>query len=65
VGALMLQASKNRLSPFFVSNLLRFTTIDMDDPNTPQFDRGFDFRTGFGFINAESAVQRASLFGLY
>jgi hypothetical protein len=65
VGALMLQASKNRLSPFFVSNLLRFTTIDMDDPGTPQFDRGFDFRTGFGFINAESAVQRASLFGLY
>jgi hypothetical protein len=65
VAALMLQASKNRIGPFFVSNLLRFTTIDMDDPRTTQFDRGFDFRTGFGFINAESAVQNASLFGRF
>jgi Subtilase family len=63
VAALMLQASKNRIGPFFVSNLLRFTTVDMDDPRTTQFDRGFDFRTGFGFINAEAAVQNASFFG--
>jgi hypothetical protein len=35
----------------------------MDDPNTPRFDRGFDFRTGFGFINADIAVGRASKFG--
>jgi Subtilase family len=65
VAALMLQASKNRIGPFFVSNLLRFTTVDMDDPRTTQFDRGFDFRTGFGFINAEAAVQNASYFGRY
>lgn len=65
VAALMLQAAKNRIGPFWVSNLLRFTTVDMDDPRTTQFDRGFDFRTGFGFINAESAVLNASYFGRF
>lgn len=65
VAALMLQASKNRLSPFFITNLLRTTATDMDDPNTAQFDRGFDFRTGFGFINAQKAVQQASYFGFF
>jgi subtilisin family serine protease len=65
VAALMLQASKNRLSPFFITNLLRTTATDMDDPNTTQFDRGFDFRTGFGFINAQKAVQQASYFGFF
>ncbi len=31
----------------------------MDDPLTPGFDRGFDFRTGFGLIQADIAVEKS------
>ena len=29
--------------------------MDMDDPLTAGFDTGFDFRTGYGFIQADKA----------
>jgi hypothetical protein len=29
----------------------------MDDPVTPEFDYGFDFGTGFGYIQADKALQ--------
>ena len=32
------------------------TAVDMDDPLTPAFDKGFDFRTGFGFIDLFAAL---------
>ena len=41
-----------RLRPADVFNMLRDTAIDMDDPDTPGFDLGFDERTGFGFVDA-------------
>ena len=34
------------------------TALDMDDPATSGFDTGFDFGTGFGFIQADKALQR-------
>ncbi|WP_431209374.1 T9SS type A sorting domain-containing protein [Puia sp. P3] len=30
----------------------------MDDPNTPGFDKGFDFATGYGLIKATDAVEQ-------
>ncbi|WP_229380036.1 hypothetical protein [Fibrella forsythiae] len=32
----------------------------MDDPLTSSFDVGFDYRTGYGFIQADRAVQVAT-----
>jgi subtilisin family serine protease len=59
VAALMLEANPN-LSPDRLYDILRQTARDMDDPATPGFDTGFDFKTGFGFIDAEAAVGRAA-----
>ncbi|MFN4260382.1 MAG: S8 family serine peptidase [Gemmataceae bacterium] len=58
VAALMLQANPS-LTPDQIRNILRSTAIDMDDPFTPTFDVGFDFGTGFGFVDALRAVQAA------
>lgn len=58
VAALMLQANPN-LSPDQIYSILQETALDMDDPITPGFDRGFDFASGYGFINAERAVGKA------
>ncbi|NML65271.1 S8 family serine peptidase [Hymenobacter sp. RP-2-7] len=56
VAALMQEAARNRLTPVDVTNLLTATAQDMDDPFTPEFDTGFDFRTGYGFVQADKAV---------
>ncbi|SFC92319.1 S8 family peptidase [Spirosoma endophyticum] len=56
VAALLQEKTKNSLSPDEVLLRLRTTAIDMDDPLTPGFDTGFDFRTGFGFIQADKAL---------
>jgi len=40
-------------SPDEIYNVLKAAAIDMDDPDTPEFDTGFDFRTGFGLIRAD------------
>ncbi len=62
VVALMQEASGDNLSAFAVAPILRFAAKDMDDPTTPQFDFGFDFRTGYGFVEADKAVNIASYF---
>jgi hypothetical protein len=62
VVALMQEASGDNLSAFAVAPILRFATKDMDDPATPQFDFGFDFGTGYGFVEADRAVNIASHF---
>ena len=58
VAALCLEASNCfQLSPFYVKNAFINSTTDMDDPGTPGFDYGFDFKTGNGFINAEEILS--------
>ena len=52
----LLKEADPSLSPTEVSNLLKSTAIDMDDPATPEFDTGFDSRTGYGLIQADEAL---------
>lgn len=58
VAALMLEAAPH-LSPDRVYDILRGTARDMDDPATWGFDVGFDYKTGYGFIDAVEAVGEA------
>lgn len=59
VGALMLEA-KPDLSPSEMLDIMQRTAIDMDNPLTLEFDRGFDFASGTGLINAFDAVTVAA-----
>jgi subtilisin family serine protease len=45
------------ITPFQMRSTFQFNTRDMDDPATPNFDYGFDNRTGYGFIDAEDIVS--------
>ena len=58
VAALMLDQAggPGTQTPSQIYANLEATAIDMDDPFTPGFDSGFDFQTGYGLINANSAV---------
>ncbi|MBD2756091.1 S8 family peptidase, partial [Spirosoma validum] len=53
VAALLQEKAKLAMSPADILKRLEVTAIDMDDPLTPGFDVGFDFRTGYGFIQAD------------
>ena len=59
VAALLLDAKSGpgSLTPDEIYSTLESTTIDMDDPFTPGFDTGFDLGTGYGLIDAFSAVS--------
>jgi len=57
VAALMEEASNGLLPPLAVRGLLQVTAQDMDNPLTPGFDRGFDFKTGAGFVRADAALK--------
>jgi hypothetical protein len=41
-----------------VRTVINLTAQDLDNPLTPEFDRGFDFKTGFGFVRADVALAR-------
>jgi hypothetical protein len=58
VAALMLEINDS-LTPDEIYTILQETAIDMEDPNTSEFEVGFDFRTGHGLVNALEAVRRA------
>jgi hypothetical protein len=60
VAALMQDAARNSLTPTEIAAKMIETAQDMDDPFTSGFDTGFDFRTGFGFVQADKAVMAAS-----
>ena len=62
VAALMSEAAQYNLPALAVNYIFRASAVDMDDPLTPQFDRGVDFRTGAGFLDASRAVNIASFF---
>ena len=56
VAALLLEADPSLL-PHEVYAALEGTALDMDDPSTPGFDSGFDYVTGYGFIQADAALD--------
>ena len=57
VAALMIDAQKlNTITPDQIRGVMSANTSDMDDPLTPAFDKGFDFASGYGFIEADKAV---------
>jgi subtilisin family serine protease len=57
VAALMIDAQKlGTITPEQIRGVMSASTSDMDDPDTQGFDKGFDFATGYGFIEADKAV---------
>jgi hypothetical protein len=57
VAALMQERAGNKLSPSQILTTMQQTALDMDDPATQGFDTDFDFGTGYGFIQADKALQ--------
>eukprot|EP00977_Amphora_coffeiformis_P027504 scaffold34616_cov275-Amphora_coffeaeformis.AAC.2 len=60
VAALMLEVQP-RLQPENIRDIMIRSSEDMDDTFTPNYDFGFDFGTGAGFLNALYAVGFAAL----
>lgn len=58
VALLMLQANPN-LTNADITALLKSSALDMEDPDTPGFDRGYDFGSGSGLIQADMAIKFA------
>jgi hypothetical protein len=56
VAALMLQAADGNLTPAQITTAMMESAVDMDDPRSPEFDTGFDFATGAGFLQADAAI---------
>ncbi len=67
VAALMIDAERlNNITPDQIKGILSATAVDMDDINyTDYFDKGFDFNTGYGLINAYKAVGKVKFPNLY
>lgn len=61
VVALMIEANGGRMPSHIVRQLLQSTSIDMDDPRTPTFDRNFDFASGSGLVQADAAINAIPL----
>ncbi len=55
IAALMTERNPS-VSPDTLYAALKSTAIDMDDPETPEFDTGFDFGTGNGLVQADAAI---------
>ena len=54
VAALMQEAQGNTLQADQIKNALQQTALNMNEP-------GFDYETGYGFINAQKAIARVAL----
>ncbi|GAB3643977.1 hypothetical protein GCM10027423_46140 [Spirosoma arcticum] len=59
VAALMKQKVPT-ITPATILSTLQSTALDMDDPAFAGFETGFDFGTGFGFIQADAALAAIS-----
>ncbi len=46
------------LSPADINRALEQTALDMDELNTPGFDVGFDYATGYGLIQADRPIAK-------
>eukprot|EP00898_Chlorokybus_atmophyticus_P003554 jgi/Chlat1/419/Chrsp10S01470 len=62
VTALLFGTAPRGLTVEDVVEAMYTTAEDMDDPRTPQFDRGFDYATGYGMINATRAAEKLNVF---
>lgn len=62
IAALMQEASGMNLPAFAIGPIMRITATDMNDPRTPNFDFGYDAKTGFGFLFADKALEVARYF---
>ncbi|MEO1653470.1 MAG: S8 family serine peptidase, partial [Bacteroidota bacterium] len=47
-AALLMELADRRLSSQELRELFRDSSVDMNDPSTPGFDTGYDFKTGYG-----------------
>jgi subtilisin family serine protease len=56
VAALLLEANPNA-TPDQVYQALEISALDMDNPYTQGFDQGYDPATGYGFIQADRALD--------
>lgn len=57
VAALMIEAEKIKtITPDQIKGILEDNAIDMNDRYKPGFEKGFDYNTGYGFIQADKAV---------
>ena len=66
VAALMIEAQKlNTLTPDQIKGVMTSNTADMDDPLTTGFDKGFDFASGYGLIEADKAVGAVKFPNIY
>ena len=66
VAALMIEAQRlHTITPDQIKGELEATASDMDDIYTAGFAQGFDYNTGYGFINAEKAVGKVHFPNLY
>jgi len=57
VAALLQELNQTPLTPAAVQDLLVKTALDMDDPGTAGFDVGYDALTGWGFVQADKALE--------
>ncbi len=57
VSAQLQQMAAGRLRTKDIDHILSYTALDMDDPFTPWFDRGYDRKTGYGLIQADKAAN--------
>jgi hypothetical protein len=55
--------SPNPIPPSDMKEGFIFNSRDMDNPETPFFDYGFDFKTGSGFIDAEQILSYFDICG--
>jgi len=61
VVAMMIEANGGRMPSHVVRQLLQSTSLDMDDDRTAGFDRGFDFASGSGLIQADAVIDAMPL----
>ncbi len=57
-AALLLESASEHFTPGEVKTVFNETAEDMDDPFTSEFDAGFDFGTGNGFLQVDAALAR-------
>lgn len=58
VSAQLHQMAAGRVSSKYIDQILCSTALDMDDPYTKGFDKGYDRKTGFGLIQSDKAAEQ-------